>query len=259
MSYIGNKPIAKNVGVFTPNQQYNLRQRGLWQRRSDPFFGSVVLLLQPESGDSFIVDYSNSNKSITNNGVSLDSNNEKWTGAPSMLFEPSNSDYLVLSDSSDWFFDTSDHTIEGFVKFASSPSGDYGFISQYENGSNKNAYYFNDLGSTNIDDGLRQLTEYGPGDDEKIAEGDGAGYGTSWVHVAITRKDDTFRVFRDGVLKSTNTDSSSLQDLSGSLYIGQFGDDSLYFDGNMTSLRITKGVARYTSNFTPPTRPFPTR
>lgn len=78
-----------------------------------------------------------------------------------------------------------------------------------------------------------------------------------WNFLAWSRSGGTFRMFVNG-----------LQEYSGSVtgnfgstrpcYIGASNALSSFFDGHMQDLRITKGVARYTANFTPPTQPFPT-
>jgi hypothetical protein len=81
---------------------------------------------------------------------------------------------------------------------------------------------------------------------------------TTWTHLAWCRQGTTLRLFVNGVMDGT---ASNSQDLSNAL--NQIGR-GLYdtnpggnFNGYIDDLRITKGVARYTSNFTPPTAPFP--
>jgi hypothetical protein len=250
MSYIGNKPTAKNVGVFTPNQQYNAIRSGDWTR-SDPNWNSVVLLLQPFAGDTSIEDLSQSAHSITNNGVSLDSTNEKWTDQPSMLFESSNNDYLSIADSDDWHYAGSDFTIEGFV-LSNIGNGDAGaLVSQLSSGSSFYSLRINNNGDKGIEFSSTDIS--GPAENSDRTW-------SGFKHVALTRDGNTFRIFFDGTQTVTSTDSGSISNISAPLQIGiQGGSFTAQFDGNMTSLRITKGVARYTSNFTPPTRPFPTR
>jgi hypothetical protein len=74
-----------------------------------------------------------------------------------------------------------------------------------------------------------------------------------WYHWAYTR--DTSgnqRVFLDGTQTgSTYTTARNYTD--DKLWIGAKYDGSEYFTGYQSDIRITKGLARYTANFTPPT------
>jgi hypothetical protein len=83
----------------------------------------------------------------------------------------------------------------------------------------------------------------------------------TWYHVAFTRSGSTFRGFLNGTVSATTqTISGSLNNnatWSGSI-IGSMTEGVVDrgFNGYIDDLRITKGVARYTSNFTPPTLAF---
>jgi hypothetical protein len=81
-----------------------------------------------------------------------------------------------------------------------------------------------------------------------------------WYHVAVTRSGSTFRLFVNGVQEATYSNAGTID--SGSTAYIALGDTptataSEEFNGYIDDLRITKGVARYTANFTPPTAAFP--
>lgn len=79
-----------------------------------------------------------------------------------------------------------------------------------------------------------------------------------WQHIAITRKADrTLTTWVDGV--ATTPNSISFENYGGSPVTigGNVVADSGGLVGFMDDVRITKGVARYTANFTPPVRGLP--
>lgn len=78
---------------------------------------------------------------------------------------------------------------------------------------------------------------------------------SSWTHLAVTRATGVYRGFVNGVLAIT-VSSPSLNQTTAWNNIGRDGlGGTLY--GFMDEARFTKGVARYTASFTPPTAPFP--
>ncbi len=75
-----------------------------------------------------------------------------------------------------------------------------------------------------------------------------------WIHFAIVRNGSNWTMYRDGVSVTTVT-YSGVTSTTNFFYIGASGD-GYYFNGYIDELRITKGIARYTSNFTPSTTQF---
>jgi len=74
---------------------------------------------------------------------------------------------------------------------------------------------------------------------------------STWHHVAIAREGSNIYFFVDGTKTSGSVSDTSNYD-SGTLVIGSRYNGQNYLDGYIDDLRITKGIARYTSNFTPP-------
>ena len=79
----------------------------------------------------------------------------------------------------------------------------------------------------------------------------------AWYHIAIVRSGTTVTLYIDGTSRATTTNSSTLG--GNTCTIGVYGTSfgTTAFKGYLDELRITKGYARYTANFTPPTAAFP--
>jgi hypothetical protein len=90
-----------------------------------------------------------------------------------------------------------------------------------------------------------------------------SGWGSStfttgvWYHVAQTRSNGVSRFFKNGTQTSGNLSDPS--DYNSSTYSigGRYSPSAYSLDGYIDDFRITKGLARYTSNFTPPTEALP--
>ena len=81
----------------------------------------------------------------------------------------------------------------------------------------------------------------------------------TWTHFAVIRNGTAFTGYLGGVGTSLGTSSATIINTASSVSIGGNTDGTSAFAGYIDDLRITKGVARYTANFTPPTEPFPDR
>jgi hypothetical protein len=69
-----------------------------------------------------------------------------------------------------------------------------------------------------------------------------------WHHMAISRQGTTLRIFVDGVVKYTGSNSVSY--IQAACHIGQILNSYNYV-GYLDELRVSKGIARYTADFTP--------
>jgi hypothetical protein len=80
-----------------------------------------------------------------------------------------------------------------------------------------------------------------------------------WSHIAICRSGTSTKLFINGTQSgSTSTDSTNYVASPVRIGDGNDGTSTYPYSGYIDDLRITNGVARYTSTFTPPTQAFPT-
>jgi len=80
-----------------------------------------------------------------------------------------------------------------------------------------------------------------------------------WYHIAIVRNGSNFMGYVNGEYRGIYSRSGALSSVSKPLYIGArnlSGSIDRYFKGWIDEFRISKGIARWTSSFTPPTIPY---
>jgi len=73
----------------------------------------------------------------------------------------------------------------------------------------------------------------------------------TWYHIAIARENGTIRFFVDGGLTGSGSDTFDYDSVY--LTLNHYSTSSRRWTGYASDLRVTKGLARYTSNFTAPT------
>ena len=78
----------------------------------------------------------------------------------------------------------------------------------------------------------------------------------TWHHLAWVRNGTSWMLFIDGILESTATYSVTVTDLNQPISIGKDLYFNRDFNGYLSNLRISIGVARYTADFIPQTTPF---
>ena len=168
-------------------------------------------------------------------------------GTGSMKFDGTG-DSLVIANNPNVNFGTGDFTIEFWV-YRNSASVLYpAFITKGSYQSSAGQWQVVIVNSTG-----EVFYQYG-------TSGTNVAIGTltsaTWKHFAITRVGTVLRTFNNGVLQTTTTVSNDFTNTP-NIIIGNTLDGLSSYNGYIDDLRVTKGVARYTANFTPPTAAFP--
>jgi hypothetical protein len=230
-------------GIWVPNEQSLAKRAGIWPSSDDPYWADVVLLLRCDgsSGSTTFTDLSTSAHTITANGSAEVSTAEKKFGTGSLSIGFGSSGYIDTPASSTFSF-PGDFTIECWAKF--------------------------DASQSTATSALFELNDYQDGilvrSDNTYVNAASIGWtglvDTSWKHLAITRSGSTVRWFRDGTVDAyAYTTSSTINSVNGKLRFGaniHTGGGSP-MKGYIDEIRVTKGVARYTANFTAPVAAFP--
>ena len=198
-------------------------------------------------------DGANASTTVTDSGVLL----SNWTAAGnaqistaqskfggSSLYFDGTGDYITpTANSSNFAFGAGDFTIEMWVRPTTITGADR-FLYDGRPSATQGAY------PTVYIDGGGYLKLY-VSSATRITSAGTLSVNT-WYHVAVCRSGTSTKIFVDGTqVGSTWTDTTVYLDAASRPIVGES------FDGHLDEIRISKGVARYTSGFTPPTAPHP--
>jgi hypothetical protein len=224
----------------------DLRLRKTSVAATDTNIREVSLLLHGNgtNGSTTITDSSLTPKTVTAVGNAQISTAQSKFGGASIAFDGTG-DSLTTPNNSAYQFGTSDFTVECWINTTDIT---FNLISLLNNAAgnwaivifNSDFYWQTAYGVTNLISAVPCSS---------ILNG-------AWNHIAITRSGSSLRLFFNGVLQGASpyTDNTNYNG-TGLLTVGSGVNGDL--NGYIDDLRITKGVARYTANFTPPTAPFP--
>ena len=171
-----------------------------------------------------------------------------FDGTGDYLYSPPNTPYAMGSGNftvEAWVYRTGGGSRTGSVVFNQSGVG----------GTSNSAYYFG-AGS----DGMAlYLSTSGTSWTNYIETGVATTLST-WSHVVWQRRSNVLEIYLNGVLQTviagTSAFSGTIFNSTRSVEIGTQNAAGSWFTGYINDFRLTKGVARYTSTFTPPTSAF---
>lgn len=257
--YISNLRFVKGVGVYTGNFSPPIKPLTTEGATSASCYSnttninttfsssSTSLLLNFTNSD--LIDHSRQNQ-VTSVGTPVQGAFSPFSIEPgkwSCYFDGTG-DSLTVPDQAGFNLSNSDFTIEAWVNVTRSAST-WGMeiITNVDTSDHNWGFCINrNTSSARISFFMAGVVT--------LADTSSSVFPAGWHHVAVTRSGSNFKLFLDGVQVVTASSSANYTHYSQPLYIGNdvYGNS---FTGHISNVRVIKGTALYTSNFTPPTSP----
>ena len=213
------------------------------------------LLLHCNGADSStsFPDSSDSNHSVTANGnAQVDTAQSKFGGA-SGLFDGTG-DYLSVPDHADWTFGSGDFTIDFWLRRNANGATYLLGQSHTDYSAGSRAWEMN----LDASDKLQSVVWVSGANPENQGTtlSNAITADNTWHHLAMVRYGNTLTQYIDGIADGTkDITGMSVQDSAYPLYICSLSGLSP-INGWIDEFRVSKGIARWTANFTPPTNAY---
>lgn len=217
-------------------------------------YTKLMLHMNGLDGSTTFTDDSLIPKTVNANGAAQIDTAQYEFGGASGLFNGADTTYLSTDDSDDFAFGTGDFTIDCWIRIHALPSSPaYKYIcGQRVDNNNRQVfriYYYSS----------KYYLQYVVGDTIIGVSQEITPVLDTWYHIAIVRNGNNFKLFWNGTqLGSDTVSSASITNVAAPFLIGCdiSGSIGTNFNGWIDEFRISKGIARWTSNFTPPTEEY---
>jgi hypothetical protein len=236
--YISNARLVKGTAVYTSN------------------FTPPTALLTAITNTSALLNFTNAGifdntgfSTFETVGNAQISTSVKKYGTGSISFDKTD-DRLVFPKNENFAFGTGDFTIECWM-YGNTLAGEPGFLQTSDTAGGLKTSYTTGI-TLNVFSSSPKISSQVIG---TAVNGTTTLTTGTWYHIALTRASGSVRIFLNGVLEAGPTTVSGSID-GQFLCVGGYYNTVYLWNGYIDELRITKGVARYTSNFTPRSRAF---
>ena len=257
---LGSLASDPTTGLAAGDQYYNTTDNKVkfydgsdWQEiggasgsSTDILYDSVTLHIP---GDGTTTEVSRYGHILEHSGASLTTG--KFGNGIDLNDTDNTAKYVKVNYADGINFGTSDFTMEGWVYIRSTDTNVNNNKRIFQQGSNSTSGYAFLYNNTTV---------YFGRTDEQLVSDARSNWNDQWVHFAITRTAGTIRLFRNGSLVSSTTNSGGWNNNNtDDLYFGVFPFDTSSPRSNIIidDIRFTKENARYTTTFSPPTAAFP--
>lgn len=223
---------------------------------ADSVVWSTASLLHFNGANNSTVFTDQNGRTWTANGTAKISTAQSQFGGASGLLDGTASCHVTTPNTADFQFGSGNFTIEAFIRPTSNVDGT--IVANWRGVSATDCAWIFYRASNG------KLTfSYGVGGVNLGLASTGTIALNIWTHVAVVRNGTSLMLFIGGVLDSSFSLVGSLNYFAvepiviGAISVAATGSGSNRYVGYIDELRITKGLARYTSSFTPPTAEFP--
>ena len=237
--YLSNVRIIKGTAVYTTN------------------FNPSTIPLTAITNTSLLLNFTNAaifdgvklNNVETVGVASSTTINKFGTGAIGINGSSSSSDYITVPSNTIHNLGSSDFTIEFWLYVVSNPTTSAGLITRASNSGNTGYTIMYYPGYVTFLIGTNTLVQTSA---SSIST-------TTWTHIAFVRSGTSGRFFINGTQSGSTGTINNFTDSSTPLAIGALNtatgwNANLTLTGIMDDIRITKGIARYNTTFTTPSK-----
>ena len=202
-----------------------------------------------DGSTTFTDSSSNAYTATVINSAQIDTAYSKF-GSGSILFASATTDAITFLDSDNWNFGTGDFTIDIQVRPVTMTNG--WMIMQRESGTKYWQISYNDAGRINFQ-AYNSIADIRASYDTTATGLITTGV---WYHIRVVRSGTIFKIYLNGISQALTTNTAigtnTMPDIAAVLRIGGDGLGS-EMNANVDEVRISKGIARNTDNFTPDT------